>query len=87
MPSDVTVVQPWTYQVVIPLTGHDVLSRLQKMDSWLTEWEVTYQIGEVDGSVLNLCFATGQLAHAFAETFGLLPPSEVSLLRGSAQGC
>lgn len=71
-------VQTWTYEVLIPLQGQDFLNRLQAMDSWLTEWEITYQIGAVDGSALVLCFATERLAHAFAETFGLIPPKDPS---------
>ncbi|WP_441508569.1 hypothetical protein [Bosea sp. 2YAB26] len=63
--------QPRTHEVLIPIEGQDLLSRLQAMDTWLTEWDIAYQVAGIDDSAIAIRFPSEQFTRAFAETFGL----------------
>ena len=60
------VSETWIYYVVIPIGDSQFLSRLHVMDSWLSEWQIPYEVlSSFDYSALLIRFPTELFAHAF----------------------
>lgn len=57
----------WIYHVLVPLKGHHFLSQLERMDRWLNEWEIPYEVvpNRADDSGLVVRFPSERFARAF----------------------
>ncbi|WP_043242423.1 hypothetical protein [Bosea sp. LC85] len=53
--------------VLISITGRQFLPRLQKMEDWLGEWSIPYQVVPpiIEDCVLMIRFQNERFAHAF----------------------